>query len=52
MLEYVLRRVCCRGDTVLDPFAGSGNSRVAAENLKLDLVWRGCDIDPVYAETP
>ena len=23
---------------------------VAAEKLGLDLVWRGCDIDPEYAE--
>ena len=48
--EYIFRRVCRRGDVVLDPFAGSGSSRVAAERLGLDLVWRGCDIDPEYAE--
>ena len=48
LLEYILVRVCRRGDTVLDPFAGSGSSRTAAENLKLDLDWRGCDIDPQY----
>jgi hypothetical protein len=35
---------------VLDPFAGSGSSRVACANLKLDLVWKGADIDPAYAE--
>lgn len=34
-----------------DPFAGSGSSRVAAEKLGLDLAWRGCDIDPQFAET-
>ena len=50
VIEYVLRRVCRRGDLVLDPFAGSGASRVAAENVKLDLTWRGCDADPVFAE--
>jgi protocatechuate 3,4-dioxygenase beta subunit len=26
---------------VLDPFAGSGSSRVATEKLGLDLVWKG-----------
>jgi hypothetical protein len=39
-----------RGDLVLDPFSGSGSSRVAAESLGLDLVWRGCDIDKDYCE--
>jgi DNA methylase len=48
VIEYVLARVCRRGDTVLDPFAGSGASRTAGENLKLDLVWKGADIDPAY----
>ena len=50
VIEYVLARVCRRGDLVLDPFAGSGSSRVAAEKLGLDLVWKGADIDPQYAE--
>lgn len=45
----ILARACRPGDLVLDPFAGSGSSRVAAE--KLDLAWRGCDIDPQFAET-
>jgi hypothetical protein len=48
VIEYVLARVCRRGDTVLDPFAGSGASRTAGENLKLDLVWKGADIAPAY----
>ena len=51
VIEYVLARVCRRGDTILDPFAGSGSSREAAEKLGLDLVWCGCDIDPQFAET-
>ena len=50
LIAYILRRVCRRGDLVLDPFAGSGSSREAAEKLGLDLVWRGCDIDPQFAE--
>ena len=49
--EHILKRVCRRGETVLDPFAGSGSSRTACENLGLDLVWRGADIDPQYTET-
>lgn len=51
VIEYVLRRVCRRGDVILDPFSGSGSSRTACENLKLDLRWSGADIDAAYAET-
>ena len=50
LLEYIMGRVARKGGLILDPFAGSGASRTAAENLKLDLVWRGCDIDENYAE--
>jgi site-specific DNA-methyltransferase (adenine-specific) len=50
--EHILRRVCRPHDLILDPFAGSGSSRTAACNLGLDLVWRGADIDPAYAELP
>jgi DNA modification methylase len=45
---HILARVCRPGDLVLDPFAGSGTSRDAAYSL--GLAWRGCDIDPDYAE--
>lgn len=48
--EHILARACRPGDLVLDPFAGSGSSRDAAG--KLGLTWRGCDIDPQFAETP
>ena len=51
VLGHILARVCRRGDLVLDPFAGSGSSRVAAEKLGQDLVWEGCDIDAQFAET-
>ena len=50
VIEYVLRRVCRCSDRVLDPFAGSGSSRTAAGKLKLDIDWRGCDINPKYAD--
>jgi DNA methylase len=49
LIEYILARACMPGDLVLDPFAGSGSSRDAA--AKLGLQWRGCDIDPQFAET-
>jgi DNA modification methylase len=51
LLEYIMARVVRRGDLVLDPFSGSGSSRTACENLKLDIEFRGADIDPVFAET-
>jgi DNA modification methylase len=47
--RHFLQRIARPGDLVLDPFAGSGNSRTAATDLGLD--WRGCDVDPDYAET-
>ena len=46
--EHFLRRVCRTGDLVLDPFAGSGSSRIAAENVGCR--WMGCDIDATYTE--
>jgi DNA methylase len=49
LIGYILARVCRPGDLVLDPFAGSGSSQDAAQ--KLGLQWRGCDIDPQFAET-
>ena len=45
---HVMRRICRAGDLVVDPFAGSGVSRTAAESLGLE--WQGCDIDPNYAD--
>lgn len=49
VIEYVLRRVGRPGDLVLDPFSGSGSTRIACE--KLGLEFRGADIDPQWAET-
>jgi hypothetical protein len=48
LIRYILARVCRPGDLVIDPFAGSGSSRDAAETLGLR--WSGCDIDETYAE--
>lgn len=48
VFRHVFQRVCRVDDVVLDPFAGSGVSgQVAAE---MGLHWRGCDIDPTFAE--
>jgi site-specific DNA-methyltransferase (adenine-specific) len=49
VLGHILARVRRPGDLVLDPFAGSGSSRDAAQELGLE--WRGADIDPQFAET-
>jgi site-specific DNA-methyltransferase (adenine-specific) len=46
--EHVLSRVCSKGDLVLDPFAGSGSSQRACDQLGCR--WEGCDIDPLYTE--
>lgn len=46
--EHILRRVVVPGDVVIDPFAGSSNSRLAAEGL--GAAWKGCDIDPDYVD--
>ncbi|MDQ2888741.1 MAG: site-specific DNA-methyltransferase [Chloroflexota bacterium] len=35
------------GDTVIDPFLGSGTTAVVAEQLKRN--WKGCDISVEYA---
>lgn len=47
VFELIYSRVCAPGDLVLDPFAGSGASRDAAEARGLR--WAGCDVDPSYA---
>lgn len=47
--KHILRRVARPDELVIDPFAGSGNSRIAAESL--GMAWRGCDVDPNFAET-
>lgn len=45
--SHILQRVVRADDLVIDPFAGSGNSRIAAE--KLGARWKGCDIDPQWS---
>ena len=45
VVQYVLARVRRQGDMILDPFWGSGSTRIACEKLNLGLQVRGCDID-------
>lgn len=47
--EHILARVARPDGLVLDPFAGSASSQVAAE--RVGMRWEGCDIDPAYALT-
>jgi DNA modification methylase len=49
LIELMIRNSSAFGDTVLDPFGGSGSTLMACERLN-----RGCrimDIDPRYAQT-
>lgn len=48
IFTHIMKRICRPGDLVVDPFAGSGVSRSAAEALGLK--WAGCDVDPNYAD--
>jgi adenine-specific DNA-methyltransferase len=45
--RHILQRVVRPGDLVVDPFAGSRSSQLAAEELGAR--WLGCDIDPDWA---
>lgn len=52
VLDFVIKNiehVCQPGDTVLDPFVGSGTSTLAAKRLGLN--WIGFEINPEYYET-
>jgi site-specific DNA-methyltransferase (adenine-specific) len=50
--EELLRKIILAssnpGDTVIDPFLGSGTTAVVAEQLKRQ--WRGCDTSPEYCQ--
>jgi len=45
MLDVV--RICEQGGKILDPFAGSGTTGVAA--VKLGYPFHGCELSPEYA---
>lgn len=48
LIEYFLRTYTKEGDTVLDPYMGSGTTGVAAANLRRKFV--GVELDPKYFE--
>jgi DNA modification methylase len=48
MLEDALLDLTNRGDTVIDPFLGSGSTLIAAENT--GRVCRGVELDPLYVD--
>ena len=48
MLEDALLDLTNRGDTVIDPFLGSGSTLIAAENTSR--VCRGVELDPLYVD--
>lgn len=45
-VEHNLAHVCQPGDTVFDPFLGSGTTAIAAKHLKLNYI--GFEINPEY----
>lgn len=48
LYEWILRRYAAAGDTIFDPFLGSGTIAIACNNLGFDL--DGCEISPAYYE--
>lgn len=46
LMRWLTRLVCLEGETVVDPFAGSGS--VAA--VQPDYRWIGCELSEEYAE--
>ena len=47
LMEYLIRLITPPGGTVLDPFAGSGSTGVAAKRLGFDFI--GIELNPEYA---
>lgn len=48
LYEWIFSRFLNNGDKILDPYVGSGNSRIAAYNMGIDFV--GFEIDDGYYE--
>jgi len=46
LMSWLVRLVSKEGDTVLDPFMGSGTTGVACKRLKRNYV--GCELEPDY----
>lgn len=48
LLRYLLEQYTDEGDTVFDPFVGSGTTAVAAQQMKRHFI--ACEINPEYAQ--
>jgi site-specific DNA-methyltransferase (adenine-specific) len=48
IFREIFARSCQPGDLVIDPFAGSGVTKIVAAEMSLK--WAGCDVDPAFAE--
>ena len=46
LYSFILNEFAKHGDTIFDPYLGSGSSRIAAFKAGYDFV--GCEIDPVF----
>ena len=46
LIEKLIRNSSVEGDTILDPFMGSGTTGVACKNLSRNFI--GCEINDIY----
>lgn len=46
LYEWIFSKFIKCGDKILDPYVGSGNSRIAAYNIGIDFI--GFEIDDIY----
>lgn len=48
VMKWIIKQVTREGDTILDPYMGSGTTGVACVQLNRNFI--GCEIDPQYFE--